>query len=117
VRLIDGADVKWRDRGHFYAVAANVMRRLSSMLPVRASPGNGAAARPGPATRRRSTSIASRGRGLMARTLCAFDDALTALARFDPPRARAVALRFFGGLTVEEMAQVLDTSPQAVMRD
>jgi RNA polymerase sigma factor (sigma-70 family) len=49
--------------------------------------------------------------------VCALDDALDALARMDPRRAQVVELRFFGGLTVEETAEVLKISPQSVMRD
>ena len=49
--------------------------------------------------------------------LCALDDALGELSRMDPRRAQVIDLRFFGGLTVEETAQVLDISPQTVMRD
>jgi RNA polymerase sigma factor (TIGR02999 family) len=52
-----------------------------------------------------------------AAALCALDDALTGLARMDPRRAQVVELRFFGGLTVDETAQVLKVSPQTVMRD
>jgi RNA polymerase sigma factor (TIGR02999 family) len=49
--------------------------------------------------------------------LLAVDDALTALAKLDPRKARVVELRFFGGLTVEETAEVLQISPDSVMRD
>ena len=52
-----------------------------------------------------------------AMELCALDDALDALARMDARRAQVIELRFFGGLTVEETARVLDISPQSVMRD
>ena len=52
-----------------------------------------------------------------ATELCALDDALDALARMDARRAQVIELRFFGGLTVEETARVLDISPQSVMRD
>jgi len=48
---------------------------------------------------------------------CALDDALEALMQIDPRRAQVIELRFFGGLTVEETAEVLDVSPQTVMRD
>jgi RNA polymerase sigma factor (TIGR02999 family) len=52
-----------------------------------------------------------------ALTLCALDDALEALARIDPRRAKVIELRFFGGLSVEETAAALQVSPQTVMRD
>jgi RNA polymerase sigma-70 factor, ECF subfamily len=51
------------------------------------------------------------------RELIAADDALTALAQVDPRKARVIELRFFGGLSVEETAEVLTISPQSVMRD
>jgi RNA polymerase sigma factor (sigma-70 family) len=53
----------------------------------------------------------------MSAQICALDDALKTLADLDPRRARVIELRFFGGLTVEETARVLQTSPQTVMRD
>ena len=49
--------------------------------------------------------------------LCALDDALESLAQIDPRRAKVIELRFFGGLSVEETADVLQVSPQTVMRD
>jgi RNA polymerase sigma factor (TIGR02999 family) len=49
--------------------------------------------------------------------VCALDEALDALARLDPRRAKVIELRFFGGLTVEETAEILQISPQSVMRD
>jgi RNA polymerase sigma factor (sigma-70 family) len=52
-----------------------------------------------------------------AAAVCALDDALTSLAALDPRRTKVIELRFFGGLTVEETAEVLDVSPQTVMRD
>jgi len=52
-----------------------------------------------------------------AATLCALDDALNSLAQLDPRRATVIELRYFGGLSVEETAQVLNVSPQTVMRD
>lgn len=51
------------------------------------------------------------------RQLVAIDDALETLAKFDPRKARVIELRFFGGLTVEETAEVLQISPQSVLRD
>jgi RNA polymerase sigma factor (TIGR02999 family) len=52
-----------------------------------------------------------------AAQLCSLDDALQALSQLDPRRAQVIELRFFGGLTVEETAEVLHVSPQTVMRD
>jgi RNA polymerase sigma factor (sigma-70 family) len=53
----------------------------------------------------------------MSAEVCALDEALSMLAHLDPRRAQVIELRFFGGLTVDETAQVLQTSPQTVMRD
>jgi RNA polymerase sigma factor (TIGR02999 family) len=53
----------------------------------------------------------------MSAQVCALDDALNTLAKIDPRRAQVIELRFFGGLTVEETSQVLQVSPQTVMRD
>ena len=50
-------------------------------------------------------------------SLCALDDALETLSQLDPRRAKVIELRFFGGLSVEETAEVLEVSPQTVMRD
>ena len=54
---------------------------------------------------------------MMSAQVCALDDALNDLARIDPRRAQVIELRFFGGLSVEETAHVLQVSPQTVMRD
>jgi DNA-directed RNA polymerase specialized sigma24 family protein len=55
--------------------------------------------------------------GVKAKELIALDDALHELAKFDPRQAQVIELRFFGGLSVEETAEVLKISPQSVMRD
>ena len=118
VRLLQGAEVNWRDRGHFYAVAANVMRRVL----VDAARARIAEKRGGGAPRADHSAAVDFDRlpasdADAAQTLSDLDDALAALARLDPRRARVVELRYFGGFTVEETAKVLDTSPQTVMRD
>jgi RNA polymerase sigma factor (TIGR02999 family) len=115
LRLVDASDIEWQDRAHFYAVASHVMRRIL----VDAARTRGAAKRGGQAQRVDTTNldldeiaVADR-----ATEVCALDDALTTLAALDPRRAKVIELRFFGGLTVEETAEVLDVSPQTVMRD
>jgi RNA polymerase sigma factor (TIGR02999 family) len=115
LRLVDASGIEWQDRAHFYAVASNVMRRIL----VEAARTRGAAKRGGQAERVDTSTldldaIAADER---ATEVCALDDALTTLAAFDPRRAKVIELRFFGGLTVEETAEVLDVSPQTVMRD
>jgi RNA polymerase sigma factor (TIGR02999 family) len=118
VRLIEGADIEWQDRNHFFAVAAQVMRRIL----VDAARARGAEKRGGQlqrvvqATAREWDTIAAPGSD-RAFELCDLDDALTTLARLDPRRAQVIELRFFGGLTVDETADVLKISPKTVMRD
>ncbi len=115
LRLVDIDNVDWHDRVHFFAVSAQLMRRIL----VDAARARGAVKRgggtaeisledldqlPAPDSER-------------ATVLIALDDALTGLADLDPRRARIVELRVFGGLTVEETAGALELSPQSVMRD
>jgi RNA polymerase sigma factor (TIGR02999 family) len=112
LRLVDAGSVDWQDRAHFFAVPAQMMRRIlvdAARARVRAKRGGGAARLtldeiPDP----------SSGRGS---ELLAVDEALEALAKLDPRKAKVVELRFFGGLSVEETAAVLKVSPQSVMRD
>jgi RNA polymerase sigma-70 factor, ECF subfamily len=118
VRLIDGADIDWQDRGHFFAIAAQVMRRVL----VDAARARGAEKRGGLLERASHASDADTHAvtapgSERAAELCALDDALTSLARLDPRRAQVIELRFFGGLTVDETAEVLQISTQTVMRD
>ena len=112
LRLVGAQDLDWKDRAHFFAVAAQMMRRIlvdatrvrcaakrqagglrvtfSEQLPVRAGEDTG---------------------------LLTLDDALSALAKRDARKARVVELRYFGGLSVEETAEVLKISAQTVLRD
>ncbi len=118
LRLVDARDLDWTDRTHFFAVCARVMRRIL----VDAARTRAAIKRGGQADRvEHFTAInlddlPTPGAEMSAQ-VCALDDALNALAQIDPRRARVIELRFFGGLTVEETAQVLQVSPQTVMRD
>jgi RNA polymerase sigma factor (TIGR02999 family) len=117
VRLIEGAGADWQDRAHFFAVAAQVMRRIL----VDAARARHAQKRGGHIARVESPeldvdTIAAPGSD-RAFELCALDDALSSLAKLDPRRVQVIELRFFGGLTVEETAEVLRISPQTVMRD
>jgi RNA polymerase sigma factor (TIGR02999 family) len=118
LRLVDARRVDWRDRAHFFAVSARIMRRIL----VDAARARAAIKRGGHAARiehahdidfDRLSAPASE----TSRQLCALDDALDALARIDPRRAQVIELRFFGGLTVEETGEVLQVSPQTVLRD
>ena len=118
VRLVDSRDLDWADRTHFFAVCARVMRRIL----VDAARSRAAVKRGGQVERaEHSTAIdldrLASPRTEMSAQVCALDDALTTLARLDPRRAQVIELRFFGGLTVEETGEVLQVSPQTVMRD
>jgi RNA polymerase sigma factor (TIGR02999 family) len=115
LRLVDASGIEWQDRAHFYAVASQVMRRIL----VDAARTRGAAKRGGQAERVDPSTLDLDAIAADARAteVCALDDALTTLAALDPRRAKVIELRFFGGLTVEETADVLDVSPQTVMRD
>jgi len=115
LRLIDAQKVDWHDRVHFFALSAQLMRRIL----VDAARARSAAKRGGRAPH------ADAGVGLdqiptadaNASSLCALDDALESLTRIDPRRAHVIELRFFGGLSVKETAEALQVSTQTVMRD
>jgi RNA polymerase sigma factor (TIGR02999 family) len=112
LRLIDQKQVQWQNRAHFVAVAAQMMRRIlvdHARNHNRAKRGGGA--------RKVSLDEAvalSEGR---ADELVELDEALTALAGFDERKSRVVELRYFGGLNVEETAEVLQVSEITVARD
>ena len=112
LRLVDAKDVRWQERAHFFAVSAEVMRRiLVDAARARRSEKRGG----GMAKVNLNESIdamADRGRELVA-----LDDALDALAKFDARKAKVVEMRFFGGLSVAETAEALGISEQSVLRD
>jgi RNA polymerase sigma factor (TIGR02999 family) len=111
MRLVDYKRMQWQDRAHFFAVSAQVMRRIL-------------------VDHARSHNI-KRGRGVKHVTLdevavvaadrtgdlVALDDALSELARLDPRKMQIIVMRFFGGLSAEETAEVLKVSPATVRRD
>jgi RNA polymerase sigma factor (TIGR02999 family) len=112
LRLIDVENVNWQHRAHFLAVAATVMRRiLLDRARKRTAAKRGGAA---PQVNLDEVPDVSSKR---AKELIAVDDALNALAKIDPRKARIIELRFFGGLSVEETAEVVKVSPDTVMRD
>jgi len=112
VRLVDCAQIDWQDRAHFFAVSAQLMRRILVDFA-------------------REREVRKRGGGVRhisldeAPTLCkesdpdlvALDDALTALAVIDERKSKTVELRFFGGLDIDETAAVLKVSAKTVTRD
>ncbi len=112
LELIDITNVDWKHRAQFFAVSAQVMRRIlldRARQRVTAKRGGGAERVP-------LDDLPAIGAG-RDRELIALDDALNALAEIDPRKARVVELRFFGGLSVEETAEVVGVSPETVMRD
>ena len=112
LRLLGADNVSWQDRAHFFAVSAQMMRRIL----VDAARARGAEKRGGEFAKVQLDELVdalpSRGTELIA-----LDDALTALAAFDERKARVVEMKFFGGLSVDETAAVLKISPRSVMRD
>jgi RNA polymerase sigma factor (TIGR02999 family) len=112
LRLIDSSQVRWQNRAHFFAVSAQLMRRVLVDFA-------------------RSRHYLKRGGGAVkvsldealevcaerGAELIALDDALQHLAIIDPRKCQVVELRFFGGLSVEETAEALKVSPDTVLRD
>lgn len=115
LRLAGIHNVDWRDRAHFFAVAAQVMRRIL----VDSARSQGAVKRGGNTQRVQSLDpdAVPAPDSHRAAELVALDDALTRLAQLDARRARVIELRIFGGLTMEESAEVLGLSTQSVRRD
>ncbi len=112
LRLIDANQVQWRNRAHFFGVAARLMRRI---LVARARE-RGYQKRGGGAEQVSldEAMMIDEGRD---EDLVALDEALGALAQLDARKAQVVEMRFFGGLTEEEIAAALDVSPETVRRD
>jgi RNA polymerase sigma factor (TIGR02999 family) len=115
LRLAGIHNVDWRDRAHFFAVAAQVMRRIL----VDSARSQGAVKRGGNTQRAQTLDpdAVPAPDSHRAAELVALDDALTRLAQLDARRARVIELRIFGGLTMEESAEVLGLSTQSVRRD
>ena len=112
LRLVDQKDVQWQNRAHFFAIAAQLMRRiLVDHARQRQHLKRGGGAR---RVTLNDTLIISDER---AADVVALDDALNNLATIDPRKSQMVELRFFAGLSIEETADVLAVSPGTVMRD
>jgi len=111
MRLVDYTRMQWQDRAHFFAVSAQVMRRI---LVEHARRHN---LKRGGGVPHVSLDEAALVGGDRAANLVALDDALHMLAQIDPRKAQVVEMRFFGGLNVDETAGVLKVSPATVMRD
>ena len=112
LRLIDHKNMRWKNRAHFYAVAAQAMRRIL----VDHARSRGYAKRGGGA-RKVSFDEAVIGAEERGAELIALDDALKNLDLIDPRKSQIVELRYFGGLSVDETAEALGISPVTVMRD
>ena len=112
LRLLGSQKVRWQDRAHFFAVSAQLMRRiLVDYARSRNYQKRGAGARPISLVENLDAAP-QKGTDLVA-----LDEALEALAVVDERKSKVVELKFFGGLSVEEIAEVLKVSPQTVLRD
>ena len=112
LKLVDVRQMQWKNRAHFFAMSARLMRRiLVDFARRRLYLKRGAGAIHVAVSD--ELAIASGG----TRELIAIDDALTALEVWDGRKARVVEFRFFGGLSVEETAEILKVSPDTVVRD
>jgi RNA polymerase sigma factor (TIGR02999 family) len=112
LRLVDLKQMRWQDRAHFLAVAAQVMRRILVEFARRRR-----RHKRGGEAQRVSLDEALEVSQERAVDLVALDDALSALTRLDRRKSQVVELRFFGGLSVEETAEVLKVSPDTVRRE
>jgi RNA polymerase sigma factor (TIGR02999 family) len=112
VRLVDYSNLRWQDRAQFFGLAAQLMRRIlidHARKHHYAKRGGGA--------RRVALDEAALLSEERASDLVALDDALTSLAEMDPRKSQVVELRFFGGLNIEETAEVLNISSMTVQRE
>lgn len=118
LRLLETRDTNWQDRSHFFAVSAQIMRRiLVDAARTRTSRKRGGEAKHvGYSTAARMGGLAKAGSDVN-KEFVALDDALKRLQEMDERKAKIIELRFFGGLSVEETAEILKVSPQTVMRD
>ena len=107
--MVGQDDVQWQNRAHFMAISAQMMRRILLQYARRRRAAKRLAPAPGPEK-------APAGRQQWEEIL-AVDEALHRLGKLDPERARVVELRYFGGLSVEEAAEVLGISTRTVKRD
>jgi RNA polymerase sigma factor (TIGR02999 family) len=112
VRLVDLRQVRWRNRAHFFGIAAQLMRHILvdfARARLRAERGG--------YKQQVSLEEAVVVSKEKSADFIALDDALKTLAEIDPRRSRMVELRFFGGLSVEETAEALNVSPRTVQRE
>ena len=112
LRLVGMSSPQWESRTHFFAIAAQLMRQILVDYARR----HGAAKRGAnmPKVTLEDAMVASR---LKDMDVIALDDALTDLGKIDPRQSRVVELRYFAGLSLEEISQVMEISPATVQRD
>jgi RNA polymerase sigma factor (TIGR02999 family) len=112
MRLVDAKTLDWQSRAHFYGISAKLMREiLVEFARAGHAQKRGGGAIPVPLE---NAELAAKTPGV---DLVALDDALNDLAQFDQRKAKIVELRFFGGLSVEETAEVLQVAPVTVTRE
>lgn len=111
MRLVDYKGMQWQNRAHFFAVSAQLMRRILVEHARRHNLKRGGDVQH---VSLEETAVVG---GDRAADLIALDDAMVVLARVDPRKVQVVEMRFFGGLSVEETAEVLNVSSVTVMRD
>lgn len=112
IRLIDWKNIHWQNRSHFFAVSAQIMRRI--LVDFARSRDY---AKRGGGTRQVSLEEAAIAPSVRAADLVALDEAMNTLAQLDARQSRVVELRFFGGLSLDEIAEVLKVSVGTVRRD
>lgn len=112
LKLVDQTRVDWQNRAHFYGIAANMMRRVL----IDHARGLATGKRGGGAVRL-SVDDVDLPIEERAASFLALDEALENLAKFDERKAKVVEMRFFGGLTDDEIAQALDVTDRTVQRD
>src|SRR4030095_13956518 len=112
IKLVDQRAVRWQNRAHFYGIAAQSMRRIL-VDHARAH----TAGKRGAGDQKVSLDAAELAGAMPDIDVLALDEALTRLAALDPQQSRVVELRFFGGLTLEETAEVMKISPATVGRE
>jgi RNA polymerase sigma-70 factor, ECF subfamily len=111
MRLVDYRRMQWQDRAHFFAICAQLMRRILVEHARRRNQKRGGAIRH--VSLEHAPAIGS----AASKDVVALDEALSELARMNPRKAQVVELRYFGGLSVPETAEALSTSVRTVMRD
>ena len=111
MRLVDYERMHWQNRAHFFAVSAQLMRRI---LVERARRHNLKRGGGMPHVSLEEAAVVGDGQDT---DMVALDDAMNALSRIDPRKVQVVEMRFFGGLSVEETAEVLKVSTVTVKRD